>query len=58
MNPKRLKAGRAGKKRWIGLPCKKCGSRDKYVSTGGCLECGKNKSKKYYSEQKKLLVGE
>lgn len=36
-------------KKYIGKECKKCGSSEKYNSTGGCVQCAKSSAMEYQS---------
>lgn len=35
----RIEAARQGQRKYIGKPCKVCGSTERYVINAGCVEC-------------------
>ena len=37
-NP-RIAAAKAGQRRFIGNPCAKCGSPERYTTSGACVKC-------------------
>jgi Recombination endonuclease VII len=46
----RQQALKEGRKTYHGKPCKKCGGMEKYVSSNGCIECGKESTKGRYKQ--------
>jgi len=40
----RLEAAKLGKVRFNGTKCRVCGSRERYVCSGGCCDCNKLRS--------------
>jgi transcription initiation factor IIE alpha subunit len=52
----RMDAAKRGEKRFIGSPCRVCGSALRRTDNGACIECLKRHSKVYREKFKAALI--
>lgn len=55
MSSPRIEAAKKGEKRYIGKPCKTCGSTLRYTINTGCVECTARATKRNVEGIKALL---
>lgn len=48
---RRIAAMQSGEKTWNGPECKKDGTVERWVSTGGCVECSRKRSREYWRKK-------
>lgn len=54
-NETRMKAAKAGRKTYLGTPCRVCGERERYTSSGNCKACVNRRSATRHAEIRELL---
>lgn len=55
MTSVRFVAAKKGKRKYVGTPCKVCGSTERYTLNGGCVACTKSKRRKDVDKVRELL---
>lgn len=55
-HPDRIAARDAGERHWLGPPCPHHGDQPRFVSSGGCVVCGRESSRKYSRRRTALLA--
>ena len=55
MASKRMEAAERGEVKFQSSPCRVCGSLDRYVMSGACVECAKSRNRDYAARLKQVI---
>jgi hypothetical protein len=56
MASKRMEAAERGDIKFQSSPCRVCGSLDRYVMSGACVECAKSRNRDYSTRIKQAIA--
>lgn len=57
MASKRIEAAERGETKFQSSPCRVCGSLDRYVISGACVECTKARNRDYSTRIRQAIEG-